>query len=256
MYKDNTNSEPMKGEFTIKWLSRTDSTNNEVLRHAGDLDNLSVIAAREQTAGRGQRGNRWKSAAGENLTFSAFVRFGESPLPVLPASRQFAISQAATLAVANLLRSKGIDARIKWPNDIYCGDKKICGMLIENRLKGGDVDFSVIGIGLNVRQRQFDPDLMNPTSMSLITGEDYALEPLLEEICKALSVNLLKLGTLTPQYLDLLYRKGELRSYTDVESGEVFRGTIKGISEEGMLLVEMPEGCVREFGFKEISYIL
>lgn len=246
----------MKGEFSIIWLETVDSTNNEVLRQVETLDNLSVLAAREQTAGRGQRGNRWKSAPGENLTFSAFVRFGEPPLPPLPASAQFAISQAATLAVADALRERGIPARIKWPNDIYVGDRKICGMLIENRLEGVFVAHSVIGIGLNVGQRVFDPELMNPTSMSLLSGQDYALEPLLEEICGRLLGHLRQIGDLSLPYLDALYRRGEWHSYTDLSDGKVFRGMISGISDGGLLRVEMPDGKIREFGFKEISYIL
>ena len=100
----------MAREIPIIWLDSVDSTNTEVYRRADRLDNMSVIAARDQTAGRGQRGNSWLVDPGTNLTFSMYLRFGEGFLPPLPADDQFALSEAATLAVARLMESEGIEA--------------------------------------------------------------------------------------------------------------------------------------------------
>lgn len=131
MYKYTTNSEPMKEEVDILWLDEVDSTNNEALRHISELDNLSVIAAVHQTSGRGQRGNSWLTHAGKNMTFSMVVKFGDGALPPLEASRQFVLTRCVTLGVSDYLESEGIDCSVKWPNDIYVRNKKICGMLIE-----------------------------------------------------------------------------------------------------------------------------
>ena len=111
----------------VLWLDTVDSTNNEARRRIESADSLSVVAAKWQTAGRGQRGNTWSSAAGENLTFSVTLKL---PQDSLPAADQFAVSEASAIAVADFLSSKGISVRIKWPNDIYAGDRKICGMRI------------------------------------------------------------------------------------------------------------------------------
>lgn len=252
----------MVTEFRTIWLESIDSTNTEILRRTDSLDNMSVIAAVNQTAGRGQRGNTWVVEPGANLTFSILLKFGEGALSPLKATSQFVISQAVTLALQEYLDQKGIDARIKWPNDIYVRDRKLVGILVENALEGDHVARSIIGIGINCNQREFPPELMNPTSMSLLTGERYEthleLQNYLEVLHKYLRIMETPQGRelMQEKYVSRLYRLGTAHEYTDCRSGEVFRGTIKGISGSALLQVEMPDGQIKEFAFKEISYIL
>ena len=150
----------MENVMRIKWFEELDSTSSELLRHIGDYDNLSVVAAVNQTAGRGQRGNRWISAPGDNLTFSLLLR-----PEALPAREVMALTCYATLVVRDALRAEGVPAVIKWPNDIYVGKRKICGMLVENGLEGADIAWSVIGIGINLNQTVFPGGVQNPTSL-------------------------------------------------------------------------------------------
>ena len=152
----------MAKKHDIIWLDSIDSTNEEAKRHISDIDNLSVLSAYEQTEGRGQRGNSWTSKPGENLMFSIVLKN-----PKISARNQFGINEITSLSVVDFLSQHGISARIKWPNDIYVGSKKICGILIENSLRGSVISSSIIGIGLNINQRNFDVNLPNPTSMAL-----------------------------------------------------------------------------------------
>ena len=152
----------MTKKHDIMWFKSLDSTNEEARRHISDIDNLSVLSALEQTDGRGQRGNTWTSNAGENLMFSIVLKS-----PVLMAEDHFALNEIAALSVADFLSTYGIKAEIKWPNDIYVGEKKICGILIENSFRGKTISSSIIGIGLNINQRNFNVNLPNPTSMVL-----------------------------------------------------------------------------------------
>ena len=280
----------MKNMYAIKWYEELDSTNNEVIRTADSLDNLSVIAASFQTAGRGQRGNSWHAAYRENLTFSIFLRF---PLPSslgdivgkgIMAADQFRLCETATLAQCRFLEGKGIDAKIKWPNDIYVGNRKISGMLVENSLNGGNLSTSVIGIGLNVNQTSFPPEVPNPVSMKLLTGKEYDIKALLEEFMDVFSESLelleLPADGLREMYESKMYRHGEKTLFADLSgrpaylpanpfmqpvmtapAGEnmrdrVFEGTVTGISDSGLLKVQLGDGTVREFGFKEIAYII
>lgn len=252
----------MKPHFLIHWTDEVDSTNNELLRGRDTLPGGYILAARHQTAGRGQRGNDWKDSKGENLTFSALLRPGSDGLPAIAARDQFTVSEAAAVSVRDLLRAHGAKVKVKWPNDIYFRDKKICGMLIENSLAGEDVAVSIVGIGININQKEFSPALMNPTSLTLITGETYGLEELLDEFAEIFSGRLALTGDtegrarLRADYLDGMYRLEEEHDYALRSDGSTFRGTIKGISEEGMLLVEMPDKTLKSFGFKDISYII
>jgi BirA family biotin operon repressor/biotin-[acetyl-CoA-carboxylase] ligase len=187
----------MESKTDIIWLERVDSTNDEARRHISEIDNLSVVSALEQTKGRGQRGNRWSSQPGENLTFSLVVKDFR-----IKANEQSAISQATALSLVDLLSRHEIKARIKWPNDIYAGDEKICGILIENSLKGSEIDWSIIGIGLNVNQTAFPEDLPNPTSMKLCTANSnpYNTREILEEF----------MGIFTGYYREYLNGNGAL----------------------------------------------
>ena len=246
----------MENVMRIKWFEELDSTNNELLRHVGDYDNLSVVAAVNQTAGRGQRGNRWISAPGDNLTFSFLLKPSG-----LPAREVMAVTCFATLAVRDALRAEGVPAVVKWPNDIYVGKKKICGMLVENGLDGADIDWSVIGIGINLNQTKFPVEIQNPTSLKRLTGRSYELEPFLEKVCREIEKRLPELETpegrkgLLSAYERDLFQKGSPASYRDLATGEEFTGTILGITPEGLLRMEA-EGRERTFGFKEIGYIL
>ena len=249
----------------IIWIERVDSTNEEVKRHISDIDNLSVLSAFEQTAGRGQRGNTWTSNAGENLLFSIVVKFGQDGIEPLQAYDQFVISEIAALSVVDLLAINDIEARVKWPNDIYVGTEKICGILIENSLSGSELSHSIIGIGLNVNQTEFDPTLPNPTSMQIISGERYDTHGILEQFTDIFKDYLDRYchikggyGRLRKLYLAQMWRKDEPSTFIDHTSEQPaeFKGTIRGLSDVGHMLMENEEGELREFAFKEISYIL
>lgn len=173
---------------SITWFDVVESTNDEVRTRIDTLDNLSVIAARFQTAGRGQGDHKWHSRSGENLTFTAHLKFGgERGMAPLAVKDSLLITETVTLALRLYLEDKGIHARIKWPNDIYVGDKKICGILIENVLDGIYVSSSIVGIGLNLNQTEFPADLPNPISIAQITGHQYDGEKELELFCKFLA---------------------------------------------------------------------
>lgn len=230
----------MAKKHDIIWFESTDSTNEECRRRISDIDNLSVVAALSQTSGRGQRGNVWLSEPGQNLTFSIVLKFpvnvmaGE--LEPMHAYDQFVLSEIAALSVVDMLAEHDIQAKIKWPNDIYVGDRKICGMLIENSLRGEWLQHSIIGIGLNVNQRNFDVTLPNPTSMVLcndISGETgshnvsdsvshYELHELLEEFMDIFRGYLDRYchirggyGRLRHMYLSHLWRKDEPAQFID-----------------------------------------
>ena len=252
----------MGNKTDIIWLDSTDSTNKEARRQISALDNLSVLSAVTQTDGRGQQGNAWSSASGDNLTFSIVLKN-----PGIDICDQIALSAIASLSITDLLSSYGIEAKIKWPNDIYVGDMKICGILIENALKGDKVDWSIIGIGLNVNQTDFPSDLPNPTSMVLCTRgtSDFDIRLLLEEFMaifkgyhkRYLNINggLKKLRQL---YLSQLWRKGDESFFIDKREGRdiKFKGTITGTNDSGMLTIKNEEGELCEFAFKELIYII
>ena len=192
----------------IRWFDTVESTNDEARKAVGELDNLSVMAARCQTAGRGQGDHKWHSRPCENLTFSVVLKFGDGGLAPLAARDMLVITEAVTLALRRYLLRKRVSARIKWPNDIYVGDRKICGILIENILHGPDVSASIVGIGLNLNQTEFPPDLPNPVSLSLLTGRRYDPEKELVRFMRILSECAEKTNTAEGRrYLDRMFRK-------------------------------------------------
>ena len=169
----------------ILWHKSLDSTNSEVKRHISSLDNLSVVAAESQSCGRGQGDHKWHSEPGENLTFTLLLKF--PPLRELNVCNVLLLTEMITWALREFLASEGITVRIKWPNDIYVGDLKICGILIENILDGSNVSASIIGVGLNLNQTDFPSDIPNPTSVALLTGRRYDPAQTLERLCGYIS---------------------------------------------------------------------
>ena len=174
----------MTGLPQIRWYETLDSTNSEARRLLSGLDNLSVIVADRQTAGRGQGDHVWTSAPGENLTFTLVLKYSSDH--GLKASDAAVINAAFGRAMTEFLSSYGIEAWMKLPNDIWVGDRKICGILIENILKGKDIAVTLLGIGLNVNQTQFPEFLPNPVSMAQLTGRKYPLEATLKRLLEAL----------------------------------------------------------------------
>lgn len=213
-----------------------------------------AIVAIRQTAGRGQRGTKWDSRPGENLTFSLVLE------PVfLPAAQQFLLSEAVALSVADTLAAQGIDARIKWPNDIYVGDRKICGILIEHDLRGANLSRSIAGIGINVNQTEFPEWVPNPTSMALETGGTFDIHDVFATFYDKFSARYSSLEEgeqerIEEDYRYLLYRLDQSRRYSIPGRGEV-EGTIRSVEPSGRLIVEI-DGEMHGFLFKEIEYIL
>lgn len=177
---------PLQADGSIIWVESAESTNSELRRLMDGLDNLSVIAARRQTAGRGQGDHSWYSSPATNLTFSMLFRFGEGFPVRLASSDAVFVTRISALAIRDHLLSRGIESRIKWPNDIWTGDRKICGMLIENSSIGGEISSSIAGIGLNVNETRWPEELPNPVSMSEISGKRYELERELEDVAACL----------------------------------------------------------------------
>ena len=253
----------MKNLNEIIWLKRTDSTNDELKRRICQLDNLSVVAALSQDNGRGQQGNSWSSEDGKNLLFSIALKTAEDSEGILEVYDHFAIGEMAALAVSDFLAQHGIQTAVKWPNDIYAGDRKICGILIENSIRGNMITRSIIGIGLNINQRNFPITIPNPTSMALETQKEYDLKDSLHEFMdifrkyhdRYLNIcgGLLKLHEM---YCSQMWRKDELSSFIDNTSGNTFQGCIEGVSENGKIIIRKSDGEIYEFAFREITYII
>ncbi len=181
--KYTTKMNPTNKPFNIIWLPEAESTNRSVRERIDGCDNMSVIAAVEQTAGRGQGSNTWFATKGLNLTFSFLYR----PLK-LGTDNILLITCATTLGIRDYLLGHGIEADIKWPNDIWVKGRKICGILIENILEGRQIQSSIIGVGFNLNQMEWPSDLPNPVSLKQLTGRHYSpeseLEALMDKICR------------------------------------------------------------------------
>lgn len=218
------------------------------------VEDFTCYWALAQTAGIGQRGNCWASAPGQNLTFSLVLHPS-----FLPADRQFKLTEAFSLALVDFIKTiVTIDAivTIKWPNDIYVDGKKICGTLVSTRLSGNAIASAVCGIGLNVNQTAFPDWAPNPTSLSLLTGSTYDLEPLLRQLlsCIEKRYNSLKSGVdPEPEYLERLLNLGVPARYRYNE--EEIEATVTGVDPHGRLLLTASDGRRLSCGMKEIALL-
>ena len=168
---------PSHTRAPIIWVENIDSTNDGLRRRLSEFDNLSILAAKSQSAGRGQGDHKWHSAPGANLTFSILLRFDN-----LAASRLQVINDYITGVLLEFLALEGVQAWVKPPNDIWVGDRKISGILIENILDGKRVAQTIAGIGLNLNQTVWPADLPNPVSLRQLTGKEYPPGQTLERI--------------------------------------------------------------------------
>ncbi len=218
-------------------LESTDSTNNYALKLLREKQPFEGTAVRtfRQTVGRGQRQKQWESEDLSNLTFSVIY------YPVfLSVTRQFQLSKAVALGVADFVKSivKSEKVKIKWPNDIYVGDKKVAGILIENSVSQNKISSSVIGIGLNVNQTSFSAEIPNPVSLKTITGKELDLEKCFMELCVSLEVRYMQLKggkekLIDDDYHSALYRLNEKREFIIENKNAI--SEIVGVNDEGKL---------------------
>lgn len=240
-------------------LDTTGSTNSYASAHADELKDMTMIMTHRQEAGRGQRGNKWESEPGKNLTVTLVHKPAPQP-EVRMEVRQFRMSEAVALAVVDTLAEFGINAKVKWPNDVYVDDYKICGILIEHSITGSDISNSRIGIGLNVNQRLFLSDAPNPISMVMANKceEDY----LLPEVADSLAVNLEKRlyggRDWHEEYLNSLWRADGAFFPFIISSkpDSVVFAKIVDILPNGILVLQDSNGNNHEFRFKEVQYLL
>lgn len=236
-------------------LSETNSTMSE-LRKASYLNSqhaFELLTADFQTAGHGQKGTTWEADKGANLLFG-FV-FHPS---FLPASQQFFLSEVLALAVRSALAVYTDDVVVKWPNDVYWREKKICGMLLEHTLSGNTIATTLTGVGININQQRFQGDAPNPVSLRQIVGHEVDREAVLSDVIKefAWRYDLIREGKTADvhkEYSQYLYRSEGFHAFKDDEG--VFQARIVNISSMGMLTLQKEDGTQRSYAFKEVSFI-
>jgi len=238
-------------------LKEVASTNNylkDLLSNSKPVADGTVIMAESQFAGRGQQTNRWHSEAGKNLTFSLLLKPA-----FLALQQQFDLTRVISLGVVTgLQQATGLPVQVKWPNDIYYGDKKLGGILIENMVQGSIIKNAVIGIGLNINQESFPPEVPNPTSVKQILQKDYDLHALLSQICGCIEAWYLKLKAsrldeIREQYLANLYWLNQEREFLS-DKGEKFTGAITAVRNNGFLVLRTKNG-EKEFTLKQIQFL-
>ena len=263
-------------------LPRVDSTNNfvrDMLSFGDQLEGMTLVVAEEQTAGRGQVGNHWESEPGRNLTFSLLCH-----PDFVQASEQFLLSQCIALAIWQTV-SEALSSyetyksykphksykpyesyephtphvSIKWPNDIYVDDRKICGTLIECDLQGKHISNCIIGTGLNVNQTVFHSDAPNPVSLKQLTGKEHDREAILDSIVAHFQLLYEQVlgghsADIRKEYMQHLYRREGFHTYRDVR-GE-FLAEIADIEPTGHLLLRFENGNVCRYEFKEVQFLI
>jgi len=240
-------------DFKVIHIDETASTNawlrsfysKENRREGGRI--FLVAWAEYQTAGKGCGSNSWESERGKNLTFSMLIHPTE-----ITAQQQFRITEITSVALCETLeRYLGQRVEIKWPNDIYVGDRKICGMLIENRLQGSMIKDCIIGIGLNVNQMQFLSDAPNPVSVKQLTGQETDRAEMLEAFLAAFDAAW-TLETVSADYRQRLYRRVGRHEFEDSEGR--FMAEMVCVEDDGHLVLRDDNGRQRRYAFKEVVF--
>ena len=235
-------------------IEQTASTNSYLLQlsNTESLAEGTVVVTDNQTQGRGQGNNTWESESGKNLTFSMILY----PVSV-EANGQFVLSKTISLAVYDFLSQFVSDVSVKWPNDVYVGDQKITGILIENFIEGAFLTKTIAGIGVNINQERFVSDAPNPVSLRQLTGNSYLLDDCLKNLCMCIARRYRMMTAnahqLHEDYVHHLYRFGKPSRFS--ADGILFDATITGVNHYGMLEVETANGKCKTFDFKEIQFI-
>jgi BirA family biotin operon repressor/biotin-[acetyl-CoA-carboxylase] ligase len=268
------------------FIKSTNSTNTllkELLAKDEWQEGERYIRAGFQTAGRGQAGNGWESEADKNLLCSVLVE-SQKTKDKRPFYLNVAVSVAVCLLVKRSLSENGLSSlseavSIKWPNDIYWKDKKIAGILIENAIIGGEIKYSIAGIGLNVNQTEWHSDAPNPVSMKQIAESrqpsavsrqipDFNLDDLMAELLHEIDEGLRVAGNgVWDYYKAHLYRREGFWPFVEREvsiaptmnakaGADAFMARIKDILPTGEILLEDEQGKERIYHFKQVRYVV
>ena len=241
--------------MNIKYFDRLESTNNYCkLLDLANVGEFTVIVARSQTGGIGQRGNVWVSEPYKNLTFILILK----PL-FLTASehyrRTMTLATAMAMTVQQLLPVETV--RIKWPNDIYVGDRKICGILTTCNIKSDHITEAICGIGLNVNQEVFPDWVPNPTSLKIVTHRDHNTDEVLSTALANIESQYRLLSedydSIEADYLNLMYQRGERHKYD--YRGEIIEATIETVNRYGHLQLRTANGTFISCDIKEIRFL-
>lgn len=243
--------------MNILKLGAIPSTNSYLkeLVKTGSPESFTVVSADFQTKGRGQMDSVWYSSEGNNLLFSILIKFGG-----VLAEDQFYLNCAVSLGILEALRAHNIpELTVKWPNDIMSDNRKLAGILIENSLSQGQMNYAIVGIGLNVNEEKFPTELPKAVSMYQILGRKTDRDELLLELTEKVKkyAGLFITGQyhrLMEDYQENLYKFGQAHSF-ETKSGEVFSGKIRDVNPGGNLLIEFEDGTHKSYRFKEISFL-
>lgn len=236
-------------------IEETASTNSWVSDNREQLPMPLMVYAERQTAGRGQRGNSWESEPGKNLCASILLQ----PEGVAP-QLQFVVSEAVALAVADLLESYGVEAKVKWPNDIYVGDKKICGILIEHAVMPHTILYTIAGIGVNINQEKFLSDAPNPVSLTQLTGLSYQIDEVAQRLAERVEERM-RMTVSSPEGLHREFKErmwrgdGKRYPFIDRIRGERIDARIADVAFDGILTLDLGNEQ-RHYAFKEVEYSL
>jgi biotin--[acetyl-coA-carboxylase] ligase len=224
---------------------------------------IQLVTTDYQTHGHGQVNTVWESARGENLLFSFLFRPQH-----IAAGEQFFLSEIACLAVAHTLDAYTEGISVKWPNDVYHHDRKICGMLLRHTLSGAQISATLVGIGLNLNQKQFVGDASNPVSLRQIIGRPVDREEVLnrfahhfDRLLRAVTPpdadeRLAQRQRLHREYLRRLYHRDGAHDYVDTASGETFSAHIVDVAPTGQLTLRTTDGRLHHYHFKEVRFVV
>lgn len=240
--------------FKLVELDEVDST-NDYLKSLAEKDNLPegcTVITTAQTAGRGQQGNVWECESGKNLSISILLR-----PDFLPANQMFMLSKVVAIAIIDYLNSLGKEFLIKWPNDIYFDDQKVCGTLIENQFVGNKIAYSIVGIGLNVNQQIFTSDAPNPVSLYNIFDHEFDRDDVLRKLLNQIEVWYQMLADgwynkINEIYFSHLYRCVGFHDFTS-ENG-LLRAQIEDVEPNGRLVLRDIDGNISKYYFKEVAF--
>ncbi|MDR0659393.1 MAG: biotin--[acetyl-CoA-carboxylase] ligase [Prevotellaceae bacterium] len=238
---------------TVLWYEEVDSTNNVAAKLLTEgCEDGTVVTTDFQTKGRGQQTKGWESEPKKNLMFTVIFK-----PTFLKVEDQFLLSKVVSLGVVDFLAIHGLAAKIKWPNDIYIGDKKITGILIEHNVMGNTISDSIAGIGININQAAFLSDAPNPTSVRIESEKELNIEQSLKEVLGCIEKRYIALSTgyvkdIEDCYFDKLYRLNKLYPYE--RNGVIFKAKIVGIKNTGELILEDESGKQQHYAFKEVNF--